>query len=381
MDAAVGFFVAGGVTLLLCLGVLAWVFLRRRSIATEGEIAQAENIAAGKERLAQLESQVATGQLSEAEANEYRLEIEAQLVADTQHQAGASLTRRKDLTGWVLASCVIVIATPLLYAQFGSPYLLLPVEVRSATLLQQLATDDFDLASNQDAEAQLLVAANLVEEQQFAQAADIYANIREIVGDNPQVLSAQLNALIMADADLDVVLADALAVAPDNPFFTWIAGINARENNDLEAAKKYWQRTAAVLPPESEQRQQVLDAINELAVVAEVSGVTVAIELAPELVDEVSDDDVLFLFARATNGPPTPLAAQKLTVGQLPVRIVLTDAMAMLPQYQLSMFDKYTVVARIAKGGTPTPTSGDLFGEAHATPGAKITIIINQITP
>src|SRR5690606_15775344 len=68
----------------------------------------------------------------------------------------------------------------------------------------------------------------------------------------------------------------------------------------------------------------------------------------------------VFVFARAADGPPMPLAVKRLTAAELPADISLTDAMAMTPQLKLSMFDKVTVSARISASGQADPQAGDL---------------------
>lgn len=67
----------------------------------------------------------------------------------------------------------------------------------------------------------------------------------------------------------------------------------------------------------------------------------------------------VFVFARAVNGPPMPLAISRMTVADLPRLVILTDEDAMLPEMKLSRFDEVQVVARISMTGNAIRKPGD----------------------
>ena len=87
---------------------------------------------------------------------------------------------------------------------------------------------------------------------------------------------------------------------------------------------------------------------------------TVSVKLAPDLAARVQPHDTLFVFARAVDGPPMPLAVARLQASALPAKVTLTDAMAMTPTLTLSKFAKVEVAARISKSGNAMPRAGDL---------------------
>lgn len=57
-----------------------------------------------------------------------------------------------------------------------------------------------------------------------------------------------------------------------------------------------------------------------------------------------------------------PLAVVKKQVRDLPLEVELTDAMSMMPDLNLSSFDRLVIGARVAKSGRPVPSPGDLEG-------------------
>jgi cytochrome c-type biogenesis protein CcmH len=70
----------------------------------------------------------------------------------------------------------------------------------------------------------------------------------------------------------------------------------------------------------------------------------------------------LFVFAKAVDGPPMPLAVQKIVAPQLPLRVRLDDSMGMLPQHKLSQAERWLVTARLSSKGSVQAEAGDLEG-------------------
>jgi cytochrome c-type biogenesis protein CcmH len=90
----------------------------------------------------------------------------------------------------------------------------------------------------------------------------------------------------------------------------------------------------------------------------------VRVALAPVLKDKLLPGDTLFVYARAEQGPPMPLAVAKVDAGRLPARVTLSDAMAMTPAMKLSSVKRVFVGARISHSGQPIAQSGDMEGDA-----------------
>jgi cytochrome c-type biogenesis protein CcmH len=98
------------------------------------------------------------------------------------------------------------------------------------------------------------------------------------------------------------------------------------------------------------------DALEPIAIKAWVS-------LDAAMKDSVSGDDIVFVMAKAKAGPPMPLAAQRLTVSELPLEVTLDDSMAMMPQMKLSGFEQVVVSARVSKSGQPKASPGDISSQ------------------
>ena len=96
---------------------------------------------------------------------------------------------------------------------------------------------------------------------------------------------------------------------------------------------------------------------------------TVAVEVSTE---EAFDAVVpIYVIAQDPSHPGPPVAVRRVFAGDLPARVVLGDADAMLPGRRLSDLDAVHVLARASIGGTPSAQSGDWESDAATVkPGA-----------
>ena len=113
------------------------------------------------------------------------------------------------------------------------------------------------------------------------------------------------------------------------------------------------------------------------------AAIVVEVALAPSLMEQTTPTDTLFVLARADSGPPVPLAVARKQVGDLPLKVTLTDAMAMMPAMKLSSFPRVKVSARVSKSGQASSQSGDLAATDvvvdSAKPPQSVQLLINQI--
>jgi len=102
------------------------------------------------------------------------------------------------------------------------------------------------------------------------------------------------------------------------------------------------------------------------------------ITLASALLQQAGPTDTLFVYARAMDGPPVPLAVIRKQVKDLPMDFTLDDSMGIWSSAKLSAFSKVIVTARISKSGEGQPNNGDLQGQsdpvAAGSTGLRIEI-------
>lgn len=98
---------------------------------------------------------------------------------------------------------------------------------------------------------------------------------------------------------------------------------------------------------------------------SETASLSITVTLADNVKADAAPTDSVFIFARASNGPPMPLAVSRHTVSELPITVVLDDSMAMIPAMTLSTFPSVTVGARVSKSGNAIAQPGDWFTELN----------------
>lgn len=92
------------------------------------------------------------------------------------------------------------------------------------------------------------------------------------------------------------------------------------------------------------------------------------VALSSSLAPQTKPTDAVFIFARAVEGPPMPLAVIRKQVKDLPLNFTLDDSMAMWPDAKVSAFPRVVVTARVSKSGEGQARPGDL--EGHSEPVA-----------
>ena len=111
--------------------------------------------------------------------------------------------------------------------------------------------------------------------------------------------------------------------------------------------------------------------------------VKVRVALAPKLAAQVPAGAPLFVLVRSSEGAGPPLAVTRRTSAELPLLVQLTDRDAMIAGRGLGTSGEVTVVARIAKSGQPTASTGDLEGRVSydlAHPNV-VDLVIDTIVP
>ena len=166
---------------------------------------------------------------------------------------------------------------------------------------------------------------------------------------------------------------EALILAPNNPKALLYGGFSA-------ATRARWQVLKDLHPPPAV--EQMLDArIAELGTVPETgmnasqrgtspsaegsapAQVTVNIRIAPALKARLKSETPLFVFAREPGSQGPPLAAKRLTSAAIGTQVQLSSADSMVPGRVLVGGRRVSITARVSFSGTPTPATGDLYGE------------------
>lgn len=388
----IDFWLAAGLLALVAMAFLLIPLLRGRRAQAE-EDRTALNVALYQERLAELDAQHAAGTLDDAQLQAGRAEAARELLADTEGEG----ERRSRLgrAAPLLAAVLLPLLGLGLYLHWGaSEKLALSRELAEPPHSMAEMTERLEKAVQaqpDSAEGWYFLGRTYMTQERFEDAAKAFERAANLSGRQSEVLGQWAQALYFANgkkmAGAAQALADeALKQNPEEVTTLGLMGIAAFEDQRYADAAGYWQRLVAALPADDPSRAAIQSGIErarqhlaergeklpEAPAAAATAGVTlkVRVDLSDAVKGQVRPDDSVFVFARAVNGPPMPLAVKRLKVADLPDEVSLSDADAMMPQLKLSAFPQVELVARVSRAGNAI--SGEWIGRSQplSTAGA-----------
>ncbi len=398
----------------------------RRSAAPSHD---ALNKALYQHRMQELRADLAAGSLDEAQLAQAETDLKRELLADLAVPDRAPAPAERSRLHDFLAAGVVTLAVPglalAMYFNLGEGLRGDPSAVLVSGASEQgpdglPPLDDMvkRLAARlrqapDDMQGWVMLGRSYLIVKRYEQAAGAYANAYLLGGEgDPEVLLNYAEAVMMANdqnmAGPPAALVDkALALAPNLPRALWYVGLTAYQRQDFARAASVWQQLQRGSPAAGEGAQllagYIQDALQKAAAsadqplatataaaepvaAADDAGTTIQVSVAldPALQDRVADGDVVYVFARAAQGPRMPLAIVRKSAGELPFTVALTDAMAMTPEMKLSSFPQVVVTARISKSGDAAAQSGDLTADGvpvDTAAGADVQITIDGTVP
>jgi len=239
-----------------------WPLARRR----DGPEGEARTIAFYKAQIAEIDRDVARGQLPEAEAGGARIEAARRLIAASEQGAASAAADDKTRMRRRAAALVIVIGVPLVtlgfYARFGNP------QARDEPILARLndpsRSDDLGaavakieahlIAHPEDGLGFKVVAPAYMRLARYDEAVKAYGEALRLLGDNPAIRADYGEAQVAAAAG--VVTADArtsfqqaLAKKPDLPKARYYIALAAEQDGDKPGAADLYQKLLSDAEP------------------------------------------------------------------------------------------------------------------------------------
>lgn len=386
----IDFWLAAGLLLLVALAFLLIPVLRGRKAQAE-EDRTALNVALYQERLAELQAQHEAGTLTEAQLEAGRAEAARELLADTEG-AAADRSARLGRALPLLAALLVPVLGLGLYAHWGSSdkvQLAREMREQPRTIEEMTARLEKAVQAQPDsAEGWYFLGRTYMAQERPVDAAKAYERAVQIAGRQPELLGQWAQALYFASQkrftpEVQALTEDALKADPNEVTSLGLLGIAGFEEGRFKDAIGYWERLIAVLPQDDPSRAALQGGIDRARERLAENGETlperetltksmpqlkVRVDLAAALKDKVQPGDTVFIFARAAEGPPMPLAVKRLTVKDLPAEVVLSDADAMMPQLKISNFPQVQLVARVSREGNAK--SGEWIGRGPALSSA-----------
>jgi len=384
--------------------VLAYLFFVPALLgkSRSGEVSRSRlNLALHRQRQQELALEAANPE----DLSRLTTESERNLLGDLE--AGNTPTARPTRAGRsavIVALVIMPLAAWLAYTQLGRPDLLdnppakAMADAKEAIdgLAQRLQQNPNDL------EGWVLLGRSLQATQRPEDAAKAFEFALKLSPNNLELKSyyaetlAEANQGDLAGRPLEVVR-EILSADPRHKAALWLAGLAAAQSNQPGEAMKYWKTLEAEFPPGSKEGKEIAGfiarleadstAANESPAPQATGGgkhLHVKVTLADELKPNTSPEETVFIFAKAAEGPPMPLAVVKKQVKDLPLEVVLDDSMSMMQGMNLSAFERLVIGARVSKSGRPVPSPGDFEGLTDpVSPGqeAHYSVTIQRVIP
>ncbi len=412
------FFLLAALMTVAALALVVVPLLRRRG-ATSGPGARA---------LRALDQAHAAGVISAEEYAAKRAALPA--------RATAGAPNRPAFVTVLLVAMLLPLSAIVLYRTVGTPEALDPAVLTAAapggehgmSMDQAVAGLVAKLQQNpDDATGWALLGRAYQAMQRFAESRDALERARRLQPDDRELQVEYAQALALAspeqriDGESRRLLDEVVAADPGHQRALWLIGISEYQAQRYAEAIAIWERVLPELPAGSNVARSIQDRIAEArrlgnlpaasdtapAAAASVGSgaapngasssgaattdaaaagprLTVEVSLDPALADRLVPDATLFVFARAAEGPPMPLAIQRLSAGRLPLTVTLDESNGMLPNMKLSMFPTIVVGARVSRSGQAIAQSGDLqtlSAPLAVTRTEPIVLKIDQVVP
>ncbi len=364
--------------LMLVLILVLLLFFRRK-----GAEVQLSPVAQFEDKLLLLSQARDNGELAEQDFVVAATELKAQYLQSQQSQQSAS----SPATGWVLATTAfILLGTLALYSQTGHFTQLqnwqtaqqqLPAYGERALLNQgePLTEQEIELFAlalrtkiskeGDDAVAWFVIGRIWLSKGMVDDAIEAFEKALALTPNRVNVLISYSQALLVGSGEENLAkaalsLSKVLQQDPENADALSMLAMVAEERGDKAQAQQAWQLLLPKLDkadPRYALVQQKLGLTStpdqaEAQDTAAVSGrqVSVQLSISPELAEKYKTG-TLFVFAKAVDGPPLPLAVQKLAVFNGTQTIELSEAQAMQPGWTLANAERIQISARLSLSG------------------------------
>lgn len=377
------------------------------------------NVIIARERRVQLDNALATAAIDEQTHQQEVASLERDLARELASESGTGLANPKlstkgNLIKWgtaIVLALFVPLASALLYVNVGDPGAIsrdrTPLPAQSAQngnggaeagtgappLAQLLPDLENRLAENpDDVMGWRLLGRSYITINEFGKAAAALKRALKLEADDVDTLAqlAEATAMIQGGelaGEPVVYLEKALGLDQDHGQTLWLLGIarqQAGEHDDslallerlrsraesddnadaVQAIVQMMNRSLKALGKEPvSTRSAAPQSLPDTPDAGEGLRIDVEVSLSDAAATDADPGHSVFVYARASQGPPMPLAVARLTVADLPATITLDESMSMIPNMTLSAFPKVTVGARVSKSGDPVGQSGDWFNE------------------
>ncbi|MEM7304579.1 MAG: c-type cytochrome biogenesis protein CcmI [Pseudomonadota bacterium] len=365
-------------------------------------------------KVAELDADMESGLLDENEYQNSLHDLQQTLLEDANVQDSTPVYSGKSIVSVSVVSVLLPLVSIGLYQQISTNLSPDQIAEHQTTLSQAQSIQasiiglEEKLKQNpSDFDGWVMLGQSYFVMGDFDAAKQAYLRASELASNaDPNVLvqiaeaSAYSNSEQFGAYEKDL-LARALQIDPDNERALWYAGFADYTNLDFAGAVEYWQQLVNQVPADRPDVKasltQFLNDAKQKAGLSELSDselnesvvdnarvINVSVNIDSGISAKAQPADILFIYARAHNGPKMPLSLARLTVADLPVNVTLSKEKAMMPNLDIDTFDQVEVLARVSKSGQAISQPGDLISQPvivdfSGSHSAEVDLIIGSV--
>jgi len=421
-----GFWAVVAVFIVISFAFLLPPLLRNRD--TSGVVARKDlTVTVYQDQFAELDNDLKNEVISQDQYDQAKVDLEKNLLEDMgkadqlddlEKETSSPLSNK--IAAVIIIACV-PIASIVLYNSWGAGVAALDPESVPQEVKNEQHKDDIEGMLNSliarlkedptDGEGWYMLGKTYQFLKKYPEAVDAFERSLPLGGSqNADVLASYADAIAMAanrnltDKAINV-LKQAIQIDPNHVKSLWLVGTAAYQEKNYPEALEYWERLVKVLPPGSDESNQITANIGEVrslmgmppmanasaapTVASTTSSPAISnariqgtVSLGGAVASQASPEDTVFVFARAASGPRMPLAIVRKQVKDIPFDFTLDDSLAMNPSMKLSSVPKVIVGARVSKTGNAIPQPGDLevmSAELDVSGSTPLNLVINEV--
>ncbi|MGO2275690.1 c-type cytochrome biogenesis protein CcmI [Pseudoalteromonas nigrifaciens] len=373
-------------------------FLKKERVKTITHNANAELISIYEQRLVELQNDLENQRIDAQNYSESVIELKRRLLNELSPEK--SLNSRGNNRIFALTGGAFVIAlTGIFYsmtgnqqqisawhdamdnlAEYGERAVMQKGEPLSENELQAFALAlRTKLSQTGDDEiAWMLLGRVAMSLNEFDMAQQSFDKALQMNPANTQVLISYSQVLLLEGSEASMtraagMLSKVLQEEPQNLDAISLLALIAYERKDWVQAKAAFEVLLASMDKADTRYNMIAQRISEIEQqqaqnvdVTKSAAIKVTVNVSTELKNKQPENGILFVFAKALNGSPMPIAVVKLNEYQFPITVELSDANSMVAGLNLSSAEDIVITARISNDDSVMPSSGELEGHSAA---------------
>ena len=373
-------------------------FLKKERVKTITHNANAELISIYEQRLVELQNDLENQRIDAQNYSESVIELKRRLLNELSPEK--SLNSRGNNRIFALTGGAFVIAlTGIFYsmtgnqqqisawhdamdnlAEYGERAVMQKGEPLSENELQAfaLALRTKLNQTGDDEIAWMLLGRVAMSLNEFDMAQQSFDKALQMNPANMQVLISYSQVLLLEGSEASMtraagMLSKVLQEEPQNLDAISLLALIAYERKDWVQAKAAFEVLLASMDKADTRYNMIAQRISEIEQqqaqnvdVTKSAAIKVTVNVSTELKNKQPENGILFVFAKALNGSPMPIAVVKLNEYQFPITVELSDANSMVAGLNLSSAEDIVITARISNDDSVMPSSGELEGHSAA---------------